>query len=131
MKWKFIVLPILAVLGIVAAAYTVRKQNAAIPAPPPTVPPVASPYGDRVSGSGIVEPSSELIELGAPVSGLVEEVMVKEGDRVTKGTPLFVIDRRSLQAQLAEAQAKEEGAQARLAQARSLPKPEKIGRAHV
>jgi multidrug efflux pump subunit AcrA (membrane-fusion protein) len=131
MKWKFIALPILAVLGIIAAAYTVRKQNASIPAPPPTVPPVASPYGDRVSGSGLVEPSSELIELGAPVSGLVEQVLVKEGDKVTKGTPLFVIDRRALQAQLSEAKAKEEAAQARLAQARSLPKPETLAQAQA
>jgi multidrug efflux pump subunit AcrA (membrane-fusion protein) len=88
------------VAGIVAAAVTVAKQNKPLPAPPPTVPPVASPYGDRVSGSGIVEPSSELIELGAPVSGLIEEVVVQEGQRVAKGEPLFVIDRRALRAQL-------------------------------
>ena len=126
MNWKFIALPILAVLGIVAAAYTVSKQNAAIPAPPPMVPPVASPYGDRVSGSGLVEPSSELIELGAPISGLVEEVLVKEGDRVTKGQPLFIIDRRALSAQLDGAQAREMTTEARLAQARSMP-PRRCG----
>ena len=131
MNWKFIALPILAVLGIVAAAYTVSKQNAAIPAPPPMIPPVASPYGDRVSGSGLVEPSSELIELGAPISGLVEEVLVKEGDRVKKGQPLFIIDRRALSAQFDGAQARELTAEARLAQARSMPKPEALAQAQA
>ena len=82
MNWKFVALPVLAVAGIVAAVITVAKQNKPLPAPAPVVPPVASPYGDRVSGSGIVEPSSELIELGAPVSGLIEEVLVREGQRV-------------------------------------------------
>jgi multidrug efflux pump subunit AcrA (membrane-fusion protein) len=131
MNWKFIALPILAVVGIVASAYTVAKQNAAMPAPPPMVPPVASPYGDRVSGSGIVEPSSELIELGAPVSGLIEEVLVKEGQRVEKGQPLFIIDRRALTAQAAGAEARAFAAEARLAQSRSLPKPETLKQAQA
>jgi multidrug efflux pump subunit AcrA (membrane-fusion protein) len=90
------------------------------------VPPASSPYGDRVSGSGIVEPSSELIELGAPVSGLIEEVLVKEGQRVVKGDPLFIIDRRALTAQAAGAEARMLAAEARLAQSRSLPKPETL-----
>ena len=131
MKWKFVLLPALAVIGIFAAIYTVRKQNQPLPAPPPTVPPVASPYGDRVSGSGIVEPSSELIELGAPVSGLVEEVMVKEGQHVDKGTPLFVIDRRALTSQLGNANARLEAAKARLEQAKALPKPETLAQAQA
>jgi len=131
MKWKFVLLPALAIIGIFAAIYTVRKQNQPLPAPPPTVPPVASPYGDRVSGSGIVEPSSELVELGAPVSGLVEEVMVKEGQHVDKGTPLFVIDRRALTSQLGNANARLEAAKARLEQAKALPKPETLAQAQA
>ena len=131
MNWKYVALPILAVVGIVAAAFTVMKQNAPPVVPPPTVPPAASPYGDRVSGSGIVEPSSELIELGAPVSGLIEEVQVKEGQRVSKGDPLFVIDRRTLKAQLLGAQARLEAAKARLAQAKALPKAETLAQAQA
>jgi multidrug efflux pump subunit AcrA (membrane-fusion protein) len=131
MNWKFVALPALAVAGIVAAAVTVAKQNKPLPAPPPTVPPVASPYGDRVSGSGIVEPSSELIELGAPVSGLIEEVVVQEGQRVAKGEPLFVIDRRALRAQLGGAHARLAAAEARYAQARSLPKAETLAQAQA
>jgi multidrug efflux pump subunit AcrA (membrane-fusion protein) len=131
MNWKFVALPVLAVVGIVAAAITVMKQNKPLPAPLPVVPPMASPYGDRVSGSGIVEPSSELIELGAPVSGLIEEVVVQEGQRVARGEPLFVIDRRSLKAQLTGSEARSAAAEARLAQAKALPKAETLAQAQA
>ncbi|MFO0961711.1 MAG: biotin/lipoyl-binding protein [Phycisphaerales bacterium] len=131
MNWKFIVLPTLAVAGIVAAALVVAKQATPPRVPPPTVPPAPSPFSDRVSGSGVVEPSSELIELGAPVSGLVEEVMVKEGQRVRKGDPLFIIDRRAMNAQLNSAKAKLKAAEAKLGQARSLPKPEVLAQAQA
>ena len=47
------------------------------------------------------------------MSGLVEEVMVKEGQHVDKGTPLFVIDRRALTSQLGNANARLEAAKAR------------------
>ncbi|MBL9140763.1 MAG: secretion protein HlyD, partial [Phycisphaerae bacterium] len=71
MNWKFVILPVLAAAGIIAAVATVIKQATPPVVPPPNVPPSASPFSERVSGSGIVEPSSELIELGAPVSGLI------------------------------------------------------------
>ncbi len=126
MNWKFIVLPIVALAGITAAVVTVYKQSTPPRVPAPNVPPVSSPFRDRVSGSGVVEPSSELIELGAPISGIVETVLVKEGDHVTAGQPLFVIDRRAWQAQLLSAKARMAAAEARLAQARSLPRPEMV-----
>ena len=131
MNWKYVVLPLLAVGGIVAAAVTVNKQSKPAPAPPPLVPPSGSPFAGRVSGSGIVEPSSELILLGAPVSGLVEEVPVVEGQRVKRGDPLFVIDRRTLRSQLAGAEARLLAAEAKLAQAKSLPKPETLAQAEA
>lgn len=131
MNWKFVVLPLLAVVGIVAAIATVVKQSSPIVVPPPTVPPGASPFSDRVSGSGVVEPSSELIELGAPVSGIVESVAVHEGQMVRKGDPLFVIDRRAWQAQAESSRARLAAAEARLAQARSLPRAETVQQAEA
>ena len=131
MNWKYVVLPLLAVGGIVAAAVTVNKQSKPAPVPPPLVPPASSPFAGRVSGSGIVEPSSELILLGAPVSGLVEEVPVVEGQRVKRGDPLFVIDRRTLRSQLLGAEARLQAAEAKLAQAKSLPKPETLAQAEA
>ena len=92
MNWKYVVLPLLAVGGIVAAAVTVSKQSKPPPAPPPLVPPSGSPFAGRVSGSGIVEPSSELILLGAqhrhlqPV-GVIETV---RGGGVSPGDPKVI-----------------------------------------
>jgi multidrug efflux pump subunit AcrA (membrane-fusion protein) len=131
MNWKYVVLPLLAVGGIVAAAVTVNKQSRPAPVPPPLVPPAGSPFAGRVSGSGIVEPSSELILLGAPVSGLVEEVPVVEGQRVKRGEALFVIDRRTLRSQLIGAEARLMAAEARFLQAKSLPKPETLAQAEA
>lgn len=131
MNWKFVVLPILAAAGIVAAVVTVYKQASPPAVPAPTVPPASSPYRDRVSGSGVVEPSSELIELGAPLSGIIESVAVKEGEQVKAGQPLFVIDRRAWQAQLLAAKARMAAAEAKLAQARSLPKAETVMQAQA
>jgi multidrug efflux pump subunit AcrA (membrane-fusion protein) len=65
------------------------------------------------------------------VSGLIEEVLVKEGQRVVKGDPLFIIDRRALAAQAAGAEARMLAAEARLAQSRSLPKPETLKQAQA
>lgn len=131
MNWKFIVLPTLAVAGIIAAIVTVKLQANPVVVPPPTVPPSASPFTDRVSGSGVVEPSTELIELGAPVSGLIESVTVVEGQQVKKGDQLFVIDRRSLSAQLQNSQARLAASQARLEQAQALPKKETLAQAEA
>lgn len=131
MNLKFVILPVLAAGGIVAAVVTVIQQAAPPTVPAPSVPPASSPYRDRVSGTGIVEPSSELIEVDAPVSGMIEAVEVKEGDRLVAGQPLFVIDRRAWQAQLLTAKARLASAEARLEQARALPKPETVAQAQA
>ena len=85
--------------------------------------PAPIPFPNRVAGVGIVEPSSETILLGTQVGGIVAQVMVKEGDRVTKGQPLIEIDARDADARLAAARAKVETAKSRIAA--------EIGRAHV
>ena len=59
----------------------------------------------RVAGAGVVEPSSEIIDVGSALSGLVMDVAVAPGDFVEAGAPLFSVDARSVQAQLREAEA--------------------------
>lgn len=53
---------------------------------------------------GNVEPSSTVL-IKPQISGELTRVMFQEGDYVTKGQPLFEIDKRSLEAQLAQANA--------------------------
>ena len=93
-------LPIVAVLGVIFAAHTVvTGQREQTPAPPITQP--AQPKFDSyVAGAGIVEASTENIAVGTFVPGVVTKVLVKIGDQVKAGAPLFQIDDRDLQADL-------------------------------
>lgn len=62
--------------------------------------------------------AAESVELSTRVSGVVETVWVKPGQRVKKGTPLLRLDRTILQASLAEATAEQARAQADASEAR-------------
>ena len=59
----------------------------------------------RVAGAGVVEPSSEVIDIGTAVAGLVTDLRVTPGEFVEAGQPLFVVDQRSARARLSEANA--------------------------
>lgn len=60
------------------------------------------------------------VNIGAGIPGIVEQVYVKEGDRVTKGQELFQIDLRSRQARLEDAKAAFELAQKNLERKKNL-----------
>ncbi|MFN3388932.1 MAG: efflux RND transporter periplasmic adaptor subunit [Allosphingosinicella sp.] len=103
------ILPFVALVALAAALWIVfttqPDRNLTDPAnKPPTVPQDQLREG-TVSGAGIVEPSSELIEVGAQRPGLVTDVAVAPGERVTRGQLLFTIDDRDARAQLGERQA--------------------------
>jgi len=108
------ILPALAVLGLVIALGAISRGQQ------PFVPPAAAvkathvPYSAFIAGAGIVEPSTETISIGSPVSGIVTEINVKVGDRVEQGDVLFRLDDRALKAELLPAVAKVGEAQANL-----------------
>ncbi|MCE9618364.1 MAG: biotin/lipoyl-binding protein [Planctomycetes bacterium] len=128
MKLRYIVLPIVAVVGIVLAIYTVYKQSRPAPNAPPSGQPTKSPFSNRVAGSGLVEPVTEIMNIGTPIPGTVESVTVKEGQAVKKGDVLFTIDQRELKAQLVEAKARLEVANQKVIQLKSLPRAEEVDR---
>ncbi len=94
------VLPILAAFGLFMGIRTVFLSNQPPPVAPAVVEPPKIPYTFYVSGAGIVESSSENIAIAAPVGGLVTQVYVKVGSKVKVGDALFVIDDRSLKAEV-------------------------------
>lgn len=105
MNWKFL-LPLLASIGLLVAIVTVFQESST---PEPQAGPGAvptSPYNSFVAGAGIIEARHGNIEIGSPVSGIVSELLVKVGDHVKAGDPLFRIDDRDLQAQLSTAEAR-------------------------
>ena len=129
MKIRFIILPIIALIGIGLAIYTVYKQNRPAPNSPPSGQPTKSPFSNRVAGSGLVEPASEIMNIGTSIPGTVQSVSVKEGQLVKKGDILFTIDQRDTVAQLGAAKAKLEVATRRVEQLKSMPHSEDVDRA--
>jgi multidrug resistance efflux pump len=115
------ILPILALIGVVIAAYLIvfglPDRSLAEPAeqPPKAVGDLANK--PRVAGAGIVEPSSEVIDIGSALSGLVTDVRVRPGDLVGKGQVLFTVDARAARAQLAQSDAAINEARAAIAEA--------------
>jgi HlyD family secretion protein len=118
-----IILPLLAVLGIIISVVIIsrsrpdRSQEA--PAIVPAMTPASQSTSGSVAGAGVIEPSSELMKVGTPIGGIVEEVFVKAGDLVTADQPLFRIDTRDARAAVAEAEARVESARKSSAAARA------------
>lgn len=118
MKPTQYILPAVALVGIGFAIWHTTAQVPPSTLVAPRIAPAGQPEGDSVSGSGVVEPASELIEIGTQVSGIVISVNVKVGQEVTRGDVLFTVDDRDARAQIALASAGVALAETRLSQAR-------------
>ncbi|MCE2929805.1 MAG: HlyD family secretion protein [Vampirovibrionales bacterium] len=124
LNWKLIpfskTIPI-AILGVLIMLYYVNTQVIAEPEREPTRTPAAAPYGNAVTGAGIIEPVDEAVKVAPFYSGKVVAIYVKEDQAVKKGQALFKLDTSILDAQrrrlLADASASKSrlgAAQARL-----------------
>jgi len=120
------VLPLLAVTGVAFALWTVVTSSQPIPAAPPVAQPSQAPFASFVAGAGIIEASTENIAVGTPVSGIVTDIFITVGQAVTAGDPLFKLDDRNLQADLAVRQTSLQQAKERLVRLRSMPRPEEV-----
>lgn len=114
-------LPLLAVVGLMAAVIyiLVNQPDRALttPAEQPARATGALANAARVAGAGVVEPSSEVVDIGTALSGLVERLPVRPGDYVAEGAILFTVDPRAARARLAEADAAVAEARAAIAEA--------------
>jgi multidrug efflux pump subunit AcrA (membrane-fusion protein) len=120
------ILPFAALVGVAFAAWLILvglpDRSLAEPGeqPPKAVGELAN--APRVAGAGIVEPASEVIDIGSALSGLVVDVRVRPGDRVAKGEVLFTVDARAARAQLDQANAAIAEARAAIAEASAAQK---------
>lgn len=116
-----IVVPILAALGIAyAVAFSTLSSEREGPPPNQLAMPAESRFTVTVAGSGLIEANTRNIAVGSFLSGIVIEVPVNEGDEVLKGQPLFVLDQREAEANLAVAEERRLAAAAEVAEAESL-----------
>lgn len=114
-----LLLPALALAGLLMAGFVVLSAASAPPAAQPTTEPGASPFASYVSGSGLTETPGRTVNIASFSSGVVAEVAVTPGQRVAKDAVLFRLDDRveratrdqrradlaSARAQIAEAEA--------------------------
>lgn len=133
MIFRSIIIPVMAVAGVSVAAYTAVTSNQPVVPAKPVAPPAVSPFSAQVAGAGIVEASSQNIAIGTNVPGIVTRLMVKVGDQVKAGAPLFAIDDRTLNAELAQRNAELAArkaalreAELRVNQEQATPRPEDV-----
>lgn len=119
-------IPAVSACGLLFAVSTVLQGRKSVDSPPPLVEPARAPYGSYVAGAGIVESSSEDINVGAPFGGIVESVHVTAGQRVDAGAPLFELDARQAEAELGVREAALLSAREALSRLKSLPRPEDV-----
>jgi multidrug efflux pump subunit AcrA (membrane-fusion protein) len=117
------VLPVIAAIGIILAALFIfaglpdRALGEAEEEPARAAGSLAN--AARVAGAGVVEPSSEIVDIGTAVSGLVTRLEVRPGEYVTKGQPMFTVDERSIRARIAETSSMISEAQAAMVEAQA------------
>jgi multidrug resistance efflux pump len=121
-----VVLPVVALAMAGLGFYHVARESESAPATAPPKYPAQSPFKDSIAATGMVEPLTENIAIGAALAGLVLEVYVptdKVGTKVAAGQPLFRVDDRHLKAQLKVAEAQLELATANLVKLENQPRP--------
>lgn len=115
------ILPAVAALGMIAAVLfmwlSTPDREISEPERTPLTASGELANKPRVAGAGVVEPSSEIIDIGTALSGLVTRLYVEPGEFVEQGEPLFVVDQRAARARLHEAQAAIAEARAAIAEA--------------
>jgi HlyD family secretion protein len=112
---------VLAALVLLAVAITGCTQQATAVKPTPTAgTSQGTPTGGRIIAEGRVVPARS-VSVSFLASGLVSQLQVAVGDRVTAGQLLAQLDARQWELQLAQADANVVAAQARVDQARRGP----------
>ncbi|MFM7425273.1 MAG: efflux RND transporter periplasmic adaptor subunit [Elainella sp.] len=119
------------VVGTGAVTYgVIQRRSAPIDLATMTVPVEAQPLQVRITASGTVQPI-QTVNLSPKNPGLLAELFVQQGDRVTKGQLIARMENDDAQAQLAQSQARVARAEARLQQARVGSRPEDIAQAEA
>ena len=122
LPFRYVVIPSIALLGIGLSVYTVRSQVPRVPIATGSVEPAKSPFEERIAGIGTVLPSTDVVSVGTALAGVVEEVVVVEGQEVIVGQLLFRLDGRQTRAELVAALARLDVARGKFAAVKALPR---------
>lgn len=114
MNLRSVVLPVLAVAGLVATVAAVKKMEFRTLDVPVLLTPAPSPFESRIAATGLVEPLGGVIYADAADAGVVGRVAVAEGDAVKVGDILWELDHTRTKAELGLAEAERMVAEAQL-----------------
>jgi HlyD family secretion protein len=126
------------ILGLIAAglvgtgtAVLVIRQQAAVPdISTLTVPVESEAVTIRISASGTVQPV-QTVNLSPKETGLLAELFVEQGDRVTQGQVIARMESETVEAELAQAEARVAQSRANLSEVRAGNRPEEIAQAEA
>lgn len=91
----------LGVIGLIAGiVFSFTLGNPPVNPPNQLSLPPSAHFDQNISGLGLVEANTENISVGSFTSGIIAQVLVKAGDIIQKGDPLFVLDQRSALAEI-------------------------------
>lgn len=119
----------LAALGLAAGVFSVYYYGQTKNALPPVFEPAANPYPKGIYANGIIESvgaSGANINIYPEVSGPISQLLVAEGQTVTKGTALLTIDPSVQRATTEQLQAQADAAQSMLRELEAEPRPETL-----
>ena len=116
--------PLVALLGGLLIATGCTGSTPASSAQPTATPQVVRTSG-KVMADGMVAPVLDA-SLSMPAGGIVQEVLVVEGDQVAAGQPLLRLQQWRQEAAVAQAEAEVARAQARLDELKAGPRAEEV-----
>ena len=105
MEHKIWLMIIVVLLAVGAGAFYMYKGKATPVAVTSTVAVERGDIISMVSATGTISPVN-LVDVSSKISGLIQDMKVKENDQVTVGQVLLVLDDTHLRAQVAQAQAR-------------------------
>lgn len=120
-------------VGGLASAYLYGLKKNPLP---PAFNPAMNPYAQGIYANGIIESyqsNGANINIFPEVSGTVTKILVKEGDRVTRGTPLLLLDDSVQRATMEQQKSQSAAALALLRQLKAQPRLEvlKVSKAQM
>lgn len=119
------------IVGFSAGTFAwVRYRNAPIDLTPYTIAVKAEPFTLRITASGTVVPFQS-VNISPKNAGILEKLLVEQGDRVETGQLLARMDQRDVKGQLLQAQAAVEQARAKLARSQNGSRVEEIAQAQA
>lgn len=119
----------LALIGILAGGVAAHLFSIVEAQQPPLFNPPTNPYADGIYAEGIVESeqaSGENINVYPEVPGTVKQILVKEGQRIRRGTPLLRIDDSIQRASTEQLQSQALAAQTLLEELKAQPRKENL-----